>query len=105
MPMYDPPHPGGVLESCFIDEKAIEDAIETTGIPRDVFWGVIHGTHNITPEIAFMLTKAIPLHSPSFWIDIQADYDKWQTAHNISWQEKVQKKFRNHKTPVSSGNI
>ena len=81
MPMYDPPHPSGVFESCFIDYKAIEEAIVTTGIPRNIFWGIIHGQNRITPEIAFMLAKALPLHSPSFWINIQADYDKWQATH------------------------
>lgn len=60
MPMYDPPHPGDVLESCFIDKKAIEEAIVTTGIPRNIFWGIIHGQNRITPEIAFMLAKALP---------------------------------------------
>lgn len=111
MPMYDPPHPGAVLESCFIDDRAIEDAIATTGIPRAVFMDILQGKASITPEIAFMLTKVIPLHTPGFWIGLQAKYDTWQATHNLSWQEKVQQKFRGfqkpsatagHMSPVSS---
>lgn len=77
MSMYDPLHPGLIIQTCFKDRKSMSDAFVKKGIFLTAVGNILDGKAPITPEIAYMLLSVIPGHSPDFWIRLQSNYDSW----------------------------
>lgn len=58
--MYDPPHPGLVLELCFADIFTVELAAAQMGVAPQVLHDVIAEQTPVKVTLAVLLTRAIP---------------------------------------------
>ena len=95
-PMKNPPHPGQVLKSLYLEplELSITDAAEGLGVSRKTLSQVVNGHHGVTPTMALRLAEAFNT-TPQLWLTMQQNYDLRQA-------EKKEKKFtvrRFHPSP------
>ncbi len=66
--MYDPPHPGLVLELCFDETFTVELAAAQMGVAPQVLHDVIAEQAPLTVTLAVLLTRAIPEIEAAPWI-------------------------------------
>jgi len=80
MNMYNPPHPGELLKEMYLTpiSLSITDAAEGLGITRQALSELINGKTGISIDMARRLAKAFDT-SPTFWLNLQIQYDLWQT--------------------------
>jgi len=79
MQMYNPPHPGEVLQGLWLDPMGISitDAAKALGVSRKTLSKIVNGRGALTPEMAVRLARAFGT-SPESWLSHQAAYDLWQ---------------------------
>jgi len=77
--MYNPPHPGEVLQGLWLDPMGISitDAAKALGVSRKTLSKIVNGRGALTPEMAVRLARAFGT-SPESWLSHQAAYDLWQ---------------------------
>ncbi|OGT76022.1 MAG: addiction module antidote protein, HigA family [Gammaproteobacteria bacterium RIFCSPLOWO2_12_FULL_38_14] len=80
MNIYNPPHPGELLKEMYLTpiSLSITDAAEGLGITRQALSELINGKTGISIDMARRLAKALDT-SPTFWLNLQMQYDLWQT--------------------------
>jgi addiction module HigA family antidote len=79
MRMHNPPHPGAILQSLWLEPIGISitEAAQALGISRKTLSKIINGRGSLTPEMAVRLARACGT-SPESWLAHQAAYDLWQ---------------------------
>ena len=89
MRMHNPPHPGEILWSLFLDPEniTISKAAEALGITRKHLSKIVNGHVGVTPETALRLEIAFGVSAES-WLGHQAAYDLW-VAEQYKDQLKV----------------
>jgi len=55
----------------------IKDMAEALGVSRKTLSKIINERGSITPDMALRLSRAFDT-SPSFWLNLQKNYDLWQ---------------------------
>lgn len=77
-----PAHPGEVLKGLYLDENhiTITDFAKAIGVSRKAVSAIVNGRKSVTPEMALRFAAALGTR-PGKWIQMQANYDLWQTAH------------------------
>lgn len=77
-----PSHPGGILKRTYLDELniTIKDFAEAIGVSRKAISAIVNEHKSVTPEMAMRLSAALGT-TPGFWLNLQNNYDLWQTAH------------------------
>lgn len=83
-----PPHPGRVLVEEFLDPLGITQ----TAFSNHLGWTfarlneIVNARRGITPDSALHFSEALVGTSPEFWLDLQRDWDLWQSrlAHASS---------------------
>lgn len=93
MSLYNPAHPGLILDTCFVDDQEVAKAAANINLPLELFTRILKGKAPITAEIAFLLAGRLGLHTAGTWIKMQANFDAWQAEHNERWQERVLQKY------------
>jgi antitoxin HigA-1 len=75
-PMKNPPHPGVVLKSLYLEplELSISDVASGLGITRKTLSLLINGHQAVSIEMAFRLAEAFNT-SPQLWLNMQLNYD------------------------------
>lgn len=79
--MFNPPHPGSVLQEYLPDGVSITDAAQKLGVSRQAMSAIINGRAGISAEMAVRLSKALGT-SPDLWLGMQMQYDLWQAKRN-----------------------
>ena len=83
MNMYNPPHPGEVLNELYIKPvgTSITDAAKALDVSRKTLSSIINGRSGISPEMAIRLSIAFDTSAES-WLHQQSQYDLWQAEQH-----------------------
>ena len=76
--MFNPPHPGSVLKTLYLDELelSVSDSARALGVTRQNLSAIINGHTRISPSMALRLGKAFKT-DPEMWLNMQKNYDLW----------------------------
>ncbi|MDQ3247750.1 MAG: HigA family addiction module antitoxin [Chloroflexota bacterium] len=85
MKMYNPPHPGEIIEGLWLNPMgvSITQAAQAIGVSRKTLSKIVNGRGRVTPEMAIRLSIALG-SSPESWLGHQATYDLWQAEQSRS---------------------
>jgi addiction module HigA family antidote len=74
--MYNPAHPGLVLRD-YLEGHNITNVAKHIGVSRVTLSKILNGRTGITADMSLRLSAALGTN-PSFWLDMQGNYDMWQ---------------------------
>ncbi len=79
MRMYNPPHPGEILQGLWLTplELSVTEAARRLGISRPTLSRILNGKGSITPELALRLELVFEVSALS-WLGHQSAYNLWQ---------------------------
>lgn len=86
-----PAHPGGILKRLYLEPLKISNSelAQAIGVSRKTISKIVNEKGAITPEMALRLSRAFDT-TPDLWLNLQKNYDLWQTSRkSLEWQ-KVQ---------------
>ena len=88
MEMYNPPHPGEFIKEVYLDtvEVSYRQVAELLNVAPSTFNRIINGQSSISPEMALRLSKTLG-RSPESWLNLQNNYNLWQTKQKINLDE------------------
>ncbi|MBI5193981.1 MAG: HigA family addiction module antidote protein [Nitrospirae bacterium] len=91
MMMYNPPHPGEVLNELCLQPLglSVTRAAKALGITRKTLSQLLNGHAGVSPIMALRLAMATDT-TPESWLNMQTAHDLWQ-AKQKSKQLKVQR--------------
>ena len=78
--MFNPPHPGDVLQE-YLENITVTEAARKLGVSRQALSAILNGRAGISAEMAMRLSKALGT-SPDSWLGMQMQYDLWQAKQN-----------------------
>ncbi len=83
MNMYNPPHPGEILQGLWLEPMGVTVTIaaEALGISRQNLSKIVNGSRGVTPEMAVRISRALG-GTPESWLGHQAAYDLWKIEQN-----------------------
>ena len=79
--MFNPPHPGEVLQDYLPAGLSVTDAARKLGVSRQSLSAILNGRAGISAEMAVRLSKALAT-SADLWLGMQMQYDLWQAQRN-----------------------
>lgn len=83
MIMFDPSHPGELLQEYVRETKRTQTQIaKGLGISRKVLSQILNGHAGISAEMAIKLSVAFDT-TPEFWMNLQKNYDLWQAKQKV----------------------
>jgi len=79
--MYNPPHPGEVLQGTVLAEGriSVSEFARKLGVSRVALSRVVNGRAAVSADMALRLAAALG-GSPESWLQMQAAYDLWHAA-------------------------
>jgi antitoxin HigA-1 len=94
MKMYNPPHPGEVIEGLYLEPfgvsaRAIAARME---VSPSTFARVVAGKSAVSPDMAIRLSKVLG-RSPESWLKMQINYDLWIAEQNNPHNDLVAFEF------------
>lgn len=75
MPMFDPPHPGLIIQEVMGD-RSITELAKHLKVTRAALSRVINGNAGVSPDMAMRLQDAFGV-SAAQWLRLQAARDLW----------------------------
>ena len=87
--MYNPPHPGEVLQDTVLaeDRISVSEFAKKLGVSRVALSRVANGRAAVSADMALRLAAALGGSAES-WLQMQAAYDLWHAAKKL--RPKVQ---------------
>ena len=83
MEMYNPAHPGEIVQEWLEGLNSNVTALaKHIGVSRGVLSRIVNGRASITADMALRLSAAFG-DRPGLWMDLQATYDMWQAKHRM----------------------
>jgi len=79
--MFNPPHPGEVLQEYLPAGLSVTDAAQKLGVSRQSLSAILNGRAGISAEMALRLSKALAT-SADLWLGMQMQYDLWQAQRH-----------------------
>ena len=79
--MFNPPHPGEVLQEYLPESVSVTAAAQKLGVSRQALSAILNGRAGISAEMAMRLSKALGT-SPDMWLEMQMQYDLWQAKQH-----------------------
>lgn len=94
MEMYNPPHPGEVLQMHHMEPLCltIKALAERLGVERKAISRLINGHVGVSAEMAIRLGKAFNT-TPDLWLNMQHSYDLWQAKQRMKKEAAKIKPF------------
>jgi len=77
--MYNPAHPGQVLRD-YLEGHNITHVARHIGVSRVTLSKILNCRTGITADMSLRLSAALGTH-PSYWFDMQSNYDMWQARN------------------------
>jgi antitoxin HigA-1 len=74
--MYNPAHPGAVLRD-YLEGHSVTEVAKHLGVSRVTLSKIMNCRTGITADMSLRLSAALKTN-PSFWLDMQSNYDMWQ---------------------------
>jgi len=92
MKMYNPPHPGQIIKSIYIDEfnLSYRDLAKLLDVSATTIGRVVTGKSNISAEMAVRLSRSLGKSAES-WLRLQEQYDLWHIQQNDALFNNVQR--------------
>jgi len=84
--MYNPPHPGEMLNELYLKENniSISRAALMLGISRKHLSNIVNCKVSITPEVALKLEKCFKTTSANMWLKFQMKYDLFWARQRVN---------------------
>ena len=89
MRMFNPPHPGLVLQE-FMGDREISSFADQIGIARTTLSRILNGHAGISAPMAVRLSEVLKT-SPELWLGIQMQYDLWNALQARKAEKKALK--------------
>ncbi len=88
MEMYNPMHPGEVIKELYIEasDMSLRAVAEALGVSAPTFSRLVSGKSSVSVEMAFRLERVLGGSAES-WLQMQTNYDLWQTKQSDRYQE------------------
>ena len=85
MKMHNPPHPGEIISSLWLEPFGITiaEASKALDVSRKTLSKIVNGNGSITLEMAVRLSLALGSSAES-WMGHQVAYDLWQVEQHIN---------------------
>lgn len=83
-----PTHPGTIIKEDYLAPLSIsvKDMAANLGVSRKTLSKIINVRGSITADMALRLSRAFGT-TPDLWMNLQKNYDLWQTEHSSNaWQ-------------------
>lgn len=79
--MYNPPHPGAVLQDTVLAEGriSVSELARKLGVSRVALSRMVNGRAAVSADMALRLAAALGGSAES-WMQMQAAYDLWRAA-------------------------
>lgn len=77
--MYDPPHPGELLDE-YLGDVSIAEAARRMNVSRVTLSRIRHGHASITADVAVRLGELLGT-SAELWLGMQSAHDLWEARH------------------------
>ena len=68
--MFNPPHPGEVLQAYLPEGTSVTEAAQKLGVSRQALSAILNGRAGISAEMAVRLSKALST-SADLWLGMQ----------------------------------
>lgn len=84
-----PTHPGEIVKCDYLEPLniSITQLAHQLKVSRKTMSGIVNERKPVTPDMALRLARVFNT-TPGLWLNLQANYDLWQTAQNSSvWEE------------------
>ena len=75
-PMYNPAHPGEVLQE-WLEGVSVTEAARKLGVTRAALSRILHGHAGISADMALRLAEGLGT-SPELWLGMQTAWALWQ---------------------------
>jgi len=79
--MFNPPHPGEVLQEYFPAGLSVTHAAQKLGVSRQSLSAILNGRAGISAEMAVRLSKALGTNA-DLWLGMQMEFDLWQVRRH-----------------------
>lgn len=79
--MFNPPHPGEVLQEYMPESVSVTAAAQKLGVSRQALSAILNGRAGISAEMAMRLSKALGT-SPELWLEMQMQHALWQAKQH-----------------------
>ncbi|HEY1773370.1 MAG TPA: HigA family addiction module antitoxin [Gammaproteobacteria bacterium] len=85
MPMFNPPHPGGVIRRLVLAplKLSVTETAEALGVSRKHLSDLLNEHSGISTEMALRLARVFPGRSAEAWVLQQAQYDLAQAQRVV----------------------
>lgn len=82
MTIHEPLHPGEIVREILIEGAclSVTDAAEKLDINRTTLSRLLNGHSGVSPDMALRLSKLLPKMNMTLWLNLQRDYDIWETS-------------------------
>ncbi|HKT30915.1 MAG TPA: HigA family addiction module antitoxin [Gammaproteobacteria bacterium] len=101
MPMYNPPHPGGVIRRQVLEplHLSVTEAAAALDISRKHLSDLLNERAGISSEMALRLARVFPGRSAEAWLSQQTQYDLAQARREVL--PKIERELKPLKTKVA----
>jgi len=84
MAMHNPPHPGELITSVYLEPNDISgrELSAKLGVSASTLNRILTGKSGVTPEMALRLSKCLG-RSPESWLALQYAHDLWNAKKNV----------------------
>lgn len=88
MKMYNPMHPGEVIKELYLEGSGVSlrAVAEALGVSAPTFSRLVSGKSSVSVEMALRLERVLGGSAES-WLQMQTNYDMWQTKQSDKYQE------------------
>jgi addiction module HigA family antidote len=81
MKMYNPAHPGELLDT-YLGDVSIAEAARRLGVTRAMLSRIRHGHAGVTANMAIRFGELFGT-SPELWLNMQSQYDLWVERQKV----------------------
>ena len=91
MEMFNPPHPGEMLQELYLKENglSISKAALMLGLSRKHLSNIINCKVPITTDIALKLEKCFKTTGAYMWLKFQLKYDLWNARQVLNLDDVI----------------
>jgi addiction module HigA family antidote len=84
MAMHDPPHPGEIITSVYLEPNGVSgrDLAAMLDVATSTLSRILSGSSRISPEMALRLSKALG-RTPESWLLMQDNRDLWVARQRV----------------------
>jgi len=75
MRMYNPAHPGQILQE-YLGQQDVTSFAERIGVARTTLSRILNGHAGISAQMAVRLSEVLKT-TPEIWMNLQVQYDLW----------------------------